>query len=69
MKNNIFPILNLVGLIVVIFLLLYQYYEKGTVATDGDFFISGYTTSDFDFNARVYKTDLNGFILPESDWE
>jgi len=37
--------------------------------TDGGFFISGYTTSDFDFNARVYKTDLNGFILPESDWE
>jgi len=35
MKNNIFPILNLVGLIVVIFLLLYQYYEKETVATDG----------------------------------
>ena len=35
MKNNIFPILNLVGLIVVIFLLLYQYYEKGGVTTDG----------------------------------
>ena len=35
MKNNIFPILNLVGLIIVIFSLLYQYYEKGGVTTDG----------------------------------
>ena len=37
--------------------------------SDGGFFITGYTLSDSDYNLRVYKTDFNGFIPPESDWE
>ena len=35
MKKNILPFLNLVLLIVVILYLLYQYYEKGNITTDG----------------------------------
>ena len=36
-KNNILPILNLVLLIVVILYLLYQFYDKGSINTDGWF--------------------------------
>ena len=35
MKNNILPILNLVLLIVVILYLIYQYYDKESITTDG----------------------------------
>ena len=35
MKKHIFPIISLVCVIVVIFTLLYQHYEKGGVTTDG----------------------------------
>ena len=35
MKNNFLPLLNLVLLIFVILYLLYQYYEKGSINTDG----------------------------------
>ena len=35
MKNNFLPVLNLVLLIFVILYLLYQYYEKGSINTDG----------------------------------
>tara|TARA_B100001250_G_scaffold403539_1_gene418222 strand:+ start:93 stop:272 length:180 start_codon:yes stop_codon:yes gene_type:complete len=35
MKKHIFPIINLICLIVVIGTLLYQYFEKGGVTTDG----------------------------------
>jgi len=35
MKNNFLPILNLVLLIFLILYLLYQFYEKGSINTDG----------------------------------
>ena len=35
MKKHILPIMSLVCLIVVIVTLLYQYFEKGDVTTDG----------------------------------
>ena len=35
MKKHIFPIINLICVIIVIITLLYQYYEKGDVTIDG----------------------------------
>ena len=35
MKKDIFPIINLICVIIVIITLLYQYYETGNVTSDG----------------------------------
>tara|TARA_B100000965_G_scaffold115366_1_gene95207 strand:- start:690 stop:872 length:183 start_codon:yes stop_codon:yes gene_type:complete len=35
MKKHIFPFINLICLIIVIIALIYQYYEKGNINTDG----------------------------------